>query len=67
MGRPSLPAGRFRRHVARLDEAVAAGCQATVADRWPGGADASGFYEQAERSAEALLATGNPQSLRPGG
>lgn len=46
-----------------LDEAVAAGCQATVARLLAGGTDASGFYEQAERSAEALLATGNPQSL----
>jgi uncharacterized protein (DUF1800 family) len=46
-----------------LDEAMDAGCQETVGRLLAGGPAASGFYEQAERSAAALLATGKPQSL----
>ncbi len=47
----------------QLDEAVAAGCQATVERLLAGEPASDSFYQQAQRSAESLLATGNPAQL----
>jgi uncharacterized protein (DUF1800 family) len=48
---------------AQLDEAVAAGCQATVDRLMAGETDADRFYSEAARSADNLLAAGDPQQL----
>ncbi|HEV3344921.1 MAG TPA: DUF1800 domain-containing protein [Pirellulales bacterium] len=53
----------------QLDDAVAAGCLATVERLMTGegptadGQGAEGFYAQAARSAESLLGSGNPEQL----
>lgn len=46
-----------------LQEAVAAGCRATVERLLAGNSANDGFYEQARRSVESLLATGNPAQV----
>jgi uncharacterized protein (DUF1800 family) len=47
----------------QLEEAVAAGYQATVDRLMAGGAETESFYAQAARSAESLLGSNNPQQL----
>lgn len=47
----------------QLEEGVAAGCQATVDRLMAGKPEVEGFYAEAARSAESLLAAGDPQQL----
>lgn len=48
---------------AQLEEAVAAGCQATVDRLIAGGPETESFYADAARSVESLLGSNNPQHL----
>lgn len=47
----------------QLEEATAAGCQASVDRLLAGEPDTKNFYAQAGRSVESLLGSGNPQQL----